>query len=169
MLNRLGVLLIICCLVGNVFAGSQSNDYTLYLVRHAEKQADDSRDPVLTEVGRQRSLKLANWLADKNIADVWSSDYIRTRDTAAPLTSSLGLTLNIYDPRDQSMLAGQLSERRHNALIVGHSNTIPELARLLCHCTISDMDDTEYERIIMITFSDDKPTTKTLLQNQLIP
>ena len=152
-----------------MFAGSPGSDYTLYLVRHAEKQVNDSHDPELTEIGRQRAVNLAHWLEDKDIADVWSSDYIRTRDTAAPMISSLGLSLNSYDPGDQTVLVGQLSERGRNALIVGHSNTIPELARLLCHCYISDMEDTEYERLIVIVFSDGKSTAKVLFQNQLKP
>lgn len=163
------ILLFTCCVVSNVIAQDPRNDYTLYLVRHAEKQADGSRDPVLTETGINRSLKLAGWFRDKDITDVWSSDYIRTRDTAEPLLSQLNLQLNIYDPGDQSTLVSQLFERQNNALVVGHSNTIPDLARLLCNCTIADMDDSEHERIIVIAVKHGKISTKTLMQNRLMP
>lgn len=169
MLKRLGLLLIICTLAGNVLAGTADNDYTLYLVRHAEKQADSSRDPALTETGKERSQKLANWFRDKTITDIWSSDYVRTRDTAGPSASQLGLQLNIYDPANQSVLVRQLSERRHNALIVGHSNTIPELARLLCNCSIADMEESEYERMIVITISKGETRVETLMQSRLMP
>jgi broad specificity phosphatase PhoE len=58
------------------------DNFELYLVRHAEKQADGSRDPELTEAGTHRADNLAGWFEDKNISDIWSSDYKRTRDTA---------------------------------------------------------------------------------------
>ena len=60
-------------------AFAADDSFTLYLVRHAEKQQDGSRDPELTDIGNQRSVKLASWFSDKNIKDVWSSDYKRTR------------------------------------------------------------------------------------------
>lgn len=60
------------------------DDYTFYLVRHAEKVADDSNDPDLTAAGREQAVKIATRLKNKGITDIWSSDYQRTRETAAP-------------------------------------------------------------------------------------
>jgi len=163
----LSILLLSCFGPCDTIADTTGNDFTLYLVRHAEKEADGSRDPVLTEIGKDRSQKLSNWFADKDINDVWSSDYIRTRDTAQPLLSQLALTLRIYDPGDQTDLLRQLLDRQRNALVVGHSNTIPELARLLCQCTITDMDESEHDRMIMISVTNHEITTKTLTQENL--
>jgi len=163
----LSILLLSCFGLCNTSAGEGVDGFTLYLVRHAEKEADGSRDPILTEVGEDRSKKLASWFTDRDINDIWSSDYFRTRDTARPLSSQLGLTLKIYDPRDQTELVRQLLERQRNALVVGHSNTIPELARLLCQCTIVDMDESEHDRLIMISYENHELTTKSLNQELL--
>jgi len=141
--------------------------YTLYLIRHAEKELDGSRDPVLTEVGKNRAEQLAKWFQSKGLEDIWSSDYHRTRDTVKPLLAKTGRKLMIYDPGDQTVLVKQLKDRQQTALIVGHSNTIPELARLLCKCTIADMEDTEHNRLIVISIIDDAVMARTMKQNHL--
>ena len=159
------IFLIACCFTGNVIA---TDNYTLYLVRHAEKQQDGSRDPALTETGKNRSRQLASWLRDKDINAIWSSDYIRTRDTANPLLAQLGLKLGIYDPGNQLVLVENLLNKQKTALIVGHSNTIPELARLLCECSIADMKDSEYDRLIVVSISNTETQVKTLQQNHIV-
>ena len=166
---RLRVLIVIlaCCFIGNTTASDTDNSYTLYLVRHAEKQSDGSRDPALTEAGRNRSEQLANWCQDKGITEIWSSDYKRTRDTANPLVTRLSLELSIYDPRNLADLVKELSHQQRTALIVGHSNTTPELARLLCDCFIEDMDESEYDRLIVISVVGSRPQVRTLRQNHL--
>jgi len=225
------LLLVLASYIGNINATDVDTDYTLYLVRHAEKQTDGSDDPALNDIGRNRSEQLATWFEEKDIKLVWSSDYRRSRDTAGPLISGLGLELNLYDPRDLPSLTKTLLDNRSNALVVGHSNTTPELARLLCQCVISDyrrsrdtagplisglglelslydprdlpsltktlldnrsnalvvghsnttpelarllcqcviteMDDSEYERLIVVSFSGDEVTVDTLIQNTL--
>jgi phosphohistidine phosphatase SixA len=158
------LVLLICCLTTCTTAPGSKDDYTLYLVRHAEKQADGSRDPELTEAGVRRSENLGSWFADKDIQDVWSSDYKRTRDTARPTLARLGLDLIIYDPRDLTALSASLISNQKNALVVGHSNTTPELARLLCMCDIDDMDDSEYDRLIVISITDGKTHASTIYQ-----
>lgn len=149
---RAGALLALLSglMLGCTAVDKKDQVFQLYLVRHAEKQADAGGDPHLTVAGHQRARKLAGWLQDKSITDIWSSDYIRTRETARPFADSIGKKLKIYDPRELESLADQLLKVRHNALVVGHSNTTPELARLLCQCDIEDMDDAEYDRLIVV-------------------
>jgi len=165
------ILLLTSFLCGNAVAADESQIYTLYLIRHAEKELDTGRvrnpDPVLTEAGKNRSTRLAWWFRDKDIKDVWSSDYHRTRDTAKPILEQLGLPLHSYDPRNQLHLVKQLFERQQNALIVGHSNTIPELARFICKCEITDMDDSEHDRMIVITVAGEATMVRTLRQQKL--
>ena len=143
------------------------NSYTLYLVRHAEKESDGSRDPALTEAGKQRAEQLAIWLHDKNIQEIWSSDYHRTRDTAKPSLNRSGQELRIYEAGDLATLSRELLDQGQNALIVGHSNTTPELARLICDCSIEDMDESEYDRLIVISVVEGKTTVQTLQQNSI--
>jgi phosphohistidine phosphatase SixA len=161
------ILLIVCSCFGSINASGNDSSYTLYLVRHAEKQVDGGKDPALTEQGKHRSEQLAAWFLDKDINEVWSSDYKRTRDTAGPLLSALDLNLTHYDPRKLPVLVKKLQASRNNAVVVGHSNTTPELAGLLCECVIPDMDESEYDRLIVVTVIDGVSRVESLTQNTL--
>lgn len=164
MQTRILLFILFCCIYSNTCVADTDNRHTLYLVRHAEKQTDDSRDPELTAAGKTRAEKLANWLLDKNITAAWSSNYKRTRDTAAPLLAKSGLGLTVYDPGNQAEFANILLSQQHNALVVGHSNTIPELARILCGCTVDDMGESEYDRLITVTVIDQRVHVETSQQ-----
>lgn len=159
------LILLTVCMTGCIFATDKDDTFTLYLVRHAEKQSDGTPDPDLTMAGKDRAQKLASWLQDKDITDVWSSDFKRTRNTSEPLLKQLGFDLMIYNPDKLPDLAEQLLGNSNNAFVVGHSNTTPELARLLCKCAIADMDESEYDRLIVISVVGDEVKAETLRQN----
>ena len=46
---------------------AESDGFTLYLVRHAEKAADGSTDPPLIGAGHRRVVMLTGWLADRRV------------------------------------------------------------------------------------------------------
>lgn len=132
-------------------------DRTIYLVRHAEKQADGGKEPVLTLVGQQRATNIAKMLKDKNITAIYSSDYNRTRQTAQPLAQILGLTITIYDPAKLKAFAKQILSKpfsidQGNLLIVGHSNTTPGLASFLGGEDFGEIDHSEYHRVYQLSF-----------------
>ena len=105
-------------------------DAVYYLVRHAEKTAETS-DPALTIEGKQRAQDLTERLKTVPVTMVYSSDYKRTRDTAAPIAAAKGLEVELYDPRDLEGLAKTLLSEKGHILVVGHSNTTPQLSALL--------------------------------------
>ena len=123
--------------------------FEIYLVRHAEKTTE-AQDPGLTSDGAERAAWLAAIMAPGSPSAIWSSDYRRTRQTAAPTAQALGLDVLFYDPRQLEDLAAVLLSRAESALVVGHSNTTPELAALLCECNVREMAESEYDRIIVI-------------------
>jgi phosphohistidine phosphatase SixA len=123
----------------------------IYLVRHAEKVTDASRDPELTENGLQRAANLAVILSSAGIERIFSTDFRRTRDTAAPLAELLGVEIEIYDPDELEELAQQLLALESAALVVGHSNTTPELVELLGGEGGPPIDEaTEYDRLYLV-------------------
>jgi broad specificity phosphatase PhoE len=150
-------------------ANDSADTFTLYLVRHAEKASDGSNNPDLTPAGHERAETLAGWLQAKPVQAIWSSDYQRTQQTAAPLAALTGLPVTSYDPRDGEGLAVLLVDQGLNALVVGHSNTIPELAAQLCSCEVAPMDDNEYGRLLVVTVSDQEVSLVSLDQDQLPP
>ncbi len=136
----------------------------VFLVRHAEK-ADDSMeiDSRLTEKGTLRAAELARILADAEIDFVHSSDYIRTRNTAAPLAELLELEIELYDTSDLHKLADTIQARRGRHLVVGHSNTTPALVEILGgQPGLPIVEATEYDRLYILTFLNDEVNTVLL-------
>jgi len=134
----------------------------IYLLRHAEKIQGGTRDPSLTEVGRSRASNLVEQLKNQSIVAIYSSDYLRTKETAAPLAKHLGLTIQLYDPRKLKAFAKQILSTKGNIVIVGHSNTTPQLVILLGGDAHGDIDESEYDRLYRLTVSKNKTLTKLL-------
>ncbi|MEM8906610.1 MAG: phosphoglycerate mutase family protein [Bacteroidota bacterium] len=103
-----------------------------FLVRHAEK-AKEGKDPALNSAGKARAEKLTQLLESAGIQQLFSSDYQRTRSTVAPLAQKLGLATTIYPPREQKTFFENYlrSNTSPRTLVVGHSNTIPQLLNFL--------------------------------------
>lgn len=133
----------------------------VYLVRHAEK-VDDSADPDLSPAGRARAAELARFLGEAGVTAVFSSDFKRTRGTAEPLATALGLTIDIYDPRDPAATARTLRSRGGKILVVGHSNTVPGLVLALGGSPVSAIEDSEYDRLHIVILTELQVTTTLL-------
>jgi phosphohistidine phosphatase SixA len=99
---------------------------TFYVVRHGEK-VDNSANPPLSALGKERAEDLKTELANKGITDIYSTNYLRTQNTAKPLADSKGLITKIYaaSPADSMrVFIDKLKQMKgKNVLIVGHSNT----------------------------------------------
>jgi len=127
----------------------------VFLVRHAER-ADDGgmapeEDPPLSEAGQERAEELARILKDAEITHVHASDYVRTRETAAPVATANGLALSIYDPRAPESFAAELRATPGRHLVVGHSNTLPELVAALGGDPHGEIESMEYDRLYVLS------------------
>ena len=73
----------------------------LLLIRHAEPvrivDADGPADPPLETRGREQAERLAAWLHDEPLDDIWSSPMRRAMETAAPVAAAHGLEVVIDD------------------------------------------------------------------------
>lgn len=118
------VLLLVSVMLG--CAGPRA----IFLVRHAER-ADDSDDTALSAAGQARAVALAEVLAGAGVGAIYTSEFQRSRDTAAPLARRLGLTPKVVPAADGAGLARQVRKRRGVVLIVGHSHTMPALLQAL--------------------------------------
>jgi phosphohistidine phosphatase SixA len=136
----------------------------VYLVRHAEK-ASGSEDPALTEAGRARALALARTLGDAGIGAIHSTDFRRTRQTAAPLAERLGIEVRTYDWDELQALAAAILAAGGRHLVVGHSDTTPELVGLLGGEPGPAIDEpSEYDRLYVVTVGPDGSVTSVLLR-----
>jgi phosphohistidine phosphatase SixA len=141
---------------------SAGDSVVVFLVRHAEKTEDGSRDPDLTPAGRARASLLARMLADAGLTGVYSTDYRRTRETAGPAARAAGLDVRIYDPKEPGALAFRLRSRPGRYLVVGHSNTVPGLVRALGGDPGSDIAEAEYDRLYVVLIGSGGTTTLRL-------
>ena len=121
-----------------------------FLVRHAETEPDGTRNPPLSPEGRDRARRLAEVLVDADLEAVYTTDYVRTRDTAAPAAQQLAVGVTLYDPRDLSGLADLLLERGGRALVVGHSNTTPALVEALGGDPGEPIAESEHDRLYVL-------------------
>ncbi len=138
-------------------------DTVLVLVRHGEK-VDESRDADLNAAGRARAEALAAMLKDAGIEAVYTTDYIRTRETARPMAELISKPIEVYDGDKLEAFARDLRARGARALVVGHSDTTPELVQLLGGVRGSPIAPDEYDRMYVLTLSADGKTSTTLLR-----
>ena len=166
-MSRIASLLVaITCVVPTLTRAQTAADpLVVFLVRHAEK-VNAGQDPGLSPQGHQRAAELAVLLRDSGIDHVHSSDFIRTRDTAGAVATTLGLRdVELYDPSDLPALKEQLTQNGGRHLVVGHSNTTPPLVGLLGGDPGAPIDeDSEYDRLYVVTIGDDGTVSTVLLR-----
>lgn len=126
---------------------------TFIVVRHAEKATDDPQDPTLSEAGRARADALAARLKDAPLVAVYATEFRRTQQTARPSADAHGIPVGAYFARGPATESAAQWKQAHHAgtvLVVGHSNTVPDLVAALCRCSVQPMDDTEYDRLLIV-------------------
>lgn len=158
MKKLLTVVFIICFSVTNF---AQKGDDSLpkitklILIRHAEKN-DSSTDPELSEKGKLRAQKLSDLFVDVKIDKLYSTPYNRTKQTLAIVATEKDLKIETYNPSDISFSDNLLENNLgKTALIVGHSNTIPNLVNsLINENKYKQLEENEFGKIWVLTFSD---------------
>lgn len=151
------LLLLLLAGCASVAAG-ESSTTSFVIVRHAEKADDGSRDPPLSAAGQARAQALARRLADSGLVAVYATPFRRTQQTARAVAASAGVPVTTYaaDVAPSRFVRMLRARHRHGTvLVVGHSNTVPELVASLCHCRIAVLDDTAYDGIYTIRIAPD--------------
>jgi len=145
------IVLLLCSVLLVSTAAAQS---TIFLVRHAEKAGGE--DPDLTETGRARAESLATALKDAGITAIYTSEVKRTQQTAAPLAKALHLEPTMIAAKDRAALVAKLQSSSGNALVVGHSNTIPEIIKALGIAAPITIADNDYDNLFVVVL-EEKP------------
>jgi phosphohistidine phosphatase SixA len=132
----------------------------VYVVRHAER-ADQSTDSPLSAAGTARARKLAAMLKDAGITHVYTTTLKRTIDTAAPLAAAINIRAQQLPTADTQALAARLTALgpHDRALVVGHSNTVPELIRALHGDAAVAISDDDYDNLFIVVPHTTAPPT----------
>ena len=136
---------------------------TVILVRHAERMDAPREDPPLSETGVARSQKLAGLLAEAGIKVIYTSQFLRTKQTAEPLAKQLGITVtplniksNPSNPRQVSEqstreMVDKIMERAGDTvLIVGHSNSVPDIIKMLGGDMVPNIDEKKFDDLFIV-------------------
>src|SRR5438046_9022063 len=124
------------------------------IVRHAEKAANGGSDPDLSSAGRARADELARILKDSDITAIFTSEFRRTQETAAPTATSVHLTPTVVAAKDTAALVAKLHQLNGNALVVGHGETIPRIIKALGINTPINIPDEDYSEFLIVTVGD---------------
>lgn len=151
----------------NIYAQKKEKT-TYYFIRHAEKIRTDNtnKNPDLSEIGKKRA---EHWrTVFKNIAfeEIYSTDYNRTIQTAAPTAESKHLEIKFYNPENLYDEDFQFKTKGKTVLVVGHSNTTPQFVnKILGKEKYQEMDDAEFSQLYIITVKGNKITDLLLYCN----
>jgi broad specificity phosphatase PhoE len=168
------LVLLVCVVLlwafGNEAAGvsaTTTDDFkvtTVYLVRHAEKEATPPADPPLSEAGQARAKSLVRILGKAGIKTIYTSQFARTKQTAEPLAQALGLTNTVVPVSMDTTMKNELAPQYlkdmveriqanagESALIVGHSNTLPALIKALGGDVVPTIPEADYDNLFIVT------------------
>ncbi|MBT5925536.1 MAG: histidine phosphatase family protein [Verrucomicrobia bacterium] len=143
---------------------SEYKPVVVFAIRHAEK-VDQSKDPELSDAGKERAALLAQMLRSAQIEYIHSSPYIRTMSTAAPTAQAHGVKVQEYDPRDLPNLVEKVRIMGGRHLIVGHSNTTPLLAELLTDEKSPAINEAEeFDRLYVLTVGKEGKASSVIIR-----
>jgi phosphohistidine phosphatase SixA len=144
-----------------VMAGSVASaaaQPVVFLVRHAER-ADAGMaaakvagaDPDLSGAGLARASSLAAMLKDARIGTVITTEYKRTKQTGDPVARAAGVPLTIMDSKDVAGLLKKVRSSTGNVVVVGHTNTLPEILKGLGVTEPITIAEDEYDWLFVVT------------------
>jgi phosphohistidine phosphatase SixA len=145
-------LLLLCTVATPAFA-----QHTIFLVRHAERadagmQAPAGADPDLAPEGRTRASSLARVLADAKVTTIFTTEYKRTQQTAAPLAQVLNLSVTTVPSGSTATLIDRIKVATNGTvLVVGHSNTLPEIIKRLGVSTPITIAEDQFDDLFVVT------------------
>lgn len=138
---------------------------TFYLLRHAEKDLNDTTDnPLLTEEGKARAQKLVKEMEGVEINGIYSTRFERNIHTVQPLADERALQINTYVwEKWQPMLDTLQKSTGQTYLICGHGNNLlPMIDYLGSKRPLEKLGDHEYDKIFKVTLEQDSSRVEML-------
>lgn len=144
------LLLLLFSIISMVALGQTT---TVYLIRHAEKM-DNSKNPELSAAGLNRAQHWNTILGQVPLKAIYSTDYLRTMQTAKPIALNKNLPIIKYDPKTIDIEKLKNEHRGQAILIVGHSNSTPDLAnRIINDNVYLPIDEAVFGNLYIIVVS----------------
>jgi len=130
---------------------------TIFVMRHLQKA--DGADPPLSAQGAANAQALVTMLGKSGIKAIFATPTRRAMETAQPLAEKLGLRVTAYDPAHPDALAKAVAGIDGAVLVVGHSNTVPDLVARFGGRGAVTVGDDDYGTLFVVTPADGKVRT----------
>jgi phosphohistidine phosphatase SixA len=151
---------------------------TIYIVRHAEKQAPNANvtpnDVELSDLGHARARVLRDSMQPKELKGIFATTIRRTQQTVEPTALAKGLAVRQYaatQPAADALLDSLSAIKGKKFLVAGHSNTVPAMVRHLglpCSFT-GNIPDNDYDNMFIITIKKGVKTVRETSYGAISP
>jgi len=158
------VLLVAPLVCSQAVVAQEFKPITVFMVRHAEKENEPREDPPLKPAGVVRSQELARLLGSAGIKAIFTSQFTRTKKTAEPLAAKLSLTPTVFNlktnPSNPRQIAREsttevvnkiLERAGESMLLVGHTNSIPDVIKMLGGDMVPTIDESKFNDLFIVT------------------
>lgn len=151
---RFGWLLTLAGLLWHPAGAAAQEATTVFVVRHAERASGEADSP-LSDIGRTRATALAHTLSAARITAIFTSQFKRTQETAAPLAAATGVTAQTVDARDQEALVKAIAAlpAGSRVLVVSHSNLVPVIVTRLSGQPVPEMTEAEFDWLYQVAMT----------------
>jgi broad specificity phosphatase PhoE len=125
---------------------------TVILIRHGERNdpSPANPDPHLNTAGKARAKKLIHVAGQSGIKAIYNSHFARARETAQPLATHLGLSPIVMDEPLQIKSDILSNHAGQTVLVIGHSDTVPDLINRLGAGSVPVIDDGEFDNLFVV-------------------
>ncbi len=107
-------------------------------------------DPDLSAAGHARAESLARVLKDAGVTAIYATEFKRTQETAAPLAKAIGVPVTTVPSKDLAALVTHIKAAKGNVLVVGHSNTVPDIVKALGVTAPVTVEDGDYDNLFVV-------------------
>jgi phosphohistidine phosphatase SixA len=133
--------------------------HSIVLVRHAEKELDDSPDPEISPKGRERALRLALLLSRSGATRLVATEFKRTQQTLEPLAERLGKPVEVRPAARTNDLVRELRDAPPGSttVLATHANVLPAIVRELGGVSLrglakdGTLEDDDYSRVAVLS------------------
>jgi 2,3-bisphosphoglycerate-dependent phosphoglycerate mutase len=133
-----------------------------YFIRHAEK-GDSSKNPDLSEKGLERAQEWKTLFSEINFDAVYSTDFNRTLQTIQPIVAGNNKLLKIYNPKMIDIEAFKKETHGKTILIVGHSNTIPNMVnQIIKENKYTNIEENQFGNLYIVTLFENQIVSQLL-------
>jgi phosphohistidine phosphatase SixA len=118
--------------------------------RHGgRREADEGRRPGSFR-SRPRAASLATALKDAKVTAIFATEFKRTQQTAGPLAKALGIEITVVPADHTADLVKRIKGAKGNVLVVGHSDSVPEIIKALGVAAPVTIADSEFDNLFLV-------------------